>query len=266
MITQTASSRAANASKSPLKWPLVIAAIGCLFFAATSPARAQGSLAPVTVGGMSFAKDWIPQIYMKSKLQANLAFYAHKAVGRSEPHHEPVPTALRGRLTWLMPATEAFNTLPVDCDHAPEMIVTYDCFPKNSLTIAGFHPTKTHFVDRGQTFDWMYMVLDRQRRLVGVELMAISPRTLAPWVIGDPPAGGLVGKMGPYYDFINMRNNASTTQRVEYGIAPAGKGVTLIHTALFRGEVCLNNVHWYMAAPFARALLDIASYQHRAGR
>jgi len=218
-----------------------------------APKLPLGPLAPVNVYGMTFTNYWMPtHLDTKSALQAGLKFYAEAVVGTAEPRHEPAPTTLVGPLKWLMPYDEAVKTLPARIDRAPEEKMSFDCFPKDSLTIAGFQLRGTSFDDQGEAFEWMYLILDRQRRLVGVELVAMTPKKFKL----------LKTKKEPYYDFIKMKNNARAGQYVGYEIVPGGTGVSLIHTQLIVPPFkCLENVHWYLAAPFARTLLDIAEFQ-----
>jgi len=254
---------ATNASKSAIQRLSLIASLCCAVagpqvLQAEYPTPGLGPLAPVNVGGMTFANYWKPsRTGMKSLLQDALVMYASAAVGKAEPHHEPSPGSLCGPLTWLMPLDEAIKTLPANHDRVVEQPMMFDCFPQSSLIVAGVHVSGSSFVDRGQQFDWIYLVVDKQRRLVGVELVALSAKTIV-WRDGHPQ-----GTQDPYYDFINMKNNAQAGRHIPYEILPAGRGVTLIHTVL-PGRT-RQNVNWYLAAPFARVLLDLAQHQQAGG-
>jgi hypothetical protein len=75
------------------------------------------------------------------------------------------------------------------------------------------------------------------------------------------------GVREPYYNFLAISVNGSTINDVHYQIRDAGKGVTLIKTALFDKKRLRyrENVHWYLAAPFARTMLDIVEFHRRKG-
>lgn len=232
--------------------------LGWLSLASTH-ASAQLAPSPPVGGGMSFSPNWLPtHLETKSKLLDGLEFYASRAAGKGKQTKENYHRPLVGGFTWRMTLEEAIKTLPAKCDRAPEEKIKWDCFPQDSLSVFGFHTN--FFIDRGQEFDWLYLIVDRERRLVGVEFVATNPKKIM-WNTKLKTE-----RMEPYYDFIKMKNNASTTQHVDYQIIHPEKGAPLIHTALVKNAFpfkVLEDVHWYLAPPFARALLDVVEWQHK---
>ncbi len=250
-------------------------ALACLLMV---PAVVAVEPLPPVGGGMTFAEAWMPtHLETKSKLLDGLEFYAGQVAGNS-----PVAAknkkgeekgakkkgskkgkgmegkTLVGQFTWLMPLDDAIKTLPTGFDRATEEKINWDCFPRDSLLLEGFH--KDYFEDRGQLFDWLYLVVDRERRLVGVQFVATNPKKLE-WMRKRQ-----VEEREPYYDFIKMKNNASTTQHVSYQILHPEDSMPLIHLALVKNPPSLKvleDVHWYLAPPFARALLDVVAFQRR---
>ncbi len=246
---------------------VITAAVAAHAPAAEYPKPGIGLLAPVNVNGMTFANSWIPGATgMKSRMQDGLELYSKAVGGNPESSKGRKPGAgLWWSFKWLMSYDDIVKALPSPHDRAPEQQLMSDCLPQNSLTIAGFHIINM-LEDHGHKFDWIYFVLDKQRRLVGLELVATSPKDQPLILHKRMPPHLQAGRMEPYYDYINVKSNASTTQEVQYEIEAAEPGVRLIHTALFRGPKCLENVHWYLAAPFAHALLQITEARHREGR
>ncbi len=227
------------------------------------PAHGQKAALPRVGGGMSYADNWMPtHLETRSKLLDNLEFYARAAAGKADKERgAPVHKIIGGGFKWRMPVDEAIKLLPAGCDHAPEEKIDWDCFPKDSLKVLGFH--KDFFEDRGDRFDWLYLIIDRERRLVGVEFVATNPKAIS-WVPKKP-----VEKMEPYYDFIKMKNNASTTQHVDYQVVHGEKHAPLIHTALVKNAPpfkVLENVHWYLEPPVARTLVEVVEFQRRMAR
>jgi hypothetical protein len=231
--------------------------------ASTAPATAQqpqpapgnGGL----YGGMALAKDWITStLQVRRELIASTEFYCKAATGNAERLKEPVPDTLLGPIRWLMPAADAIKTLPARVIPLPERPVIAHIFPADSLTLLGFQ--YNDFLDRGQGFNQLFLLVDKQRRVVGVQLVDQTVNR----ILWEPQPDGV---REPYYNFLAISVNASTTNEVHYQIRNAGNGVTLIKTALFDRKRLRyrENVHWYLAAPFARAMLDIVEFHRKKG-
>jgi hypothetical protein len=209
---------------------------------------------------MALAPGWMPQkLDTRRELLESLEFYAQKAVGNAQPGKEMVPTTLVGPIRWLMPLEEAVKTLPERVARTAEQRITQTCFPQGSLTWVAYQ--YKNFADRNQAFNLMLLILDAKRRVVGVQLRDQA----ANGVLWEPP--GPDGSKEPYYNFVSLSHNGSSQNEVQYQVRSAGRGVTLIKTALYdHGKRrYLENVHWYLAAPFARSLLDIVEKNRQAG-
>jgi hypothetical protein len=64
----------------------------------------------------------------------------------------------------------------------------------------------------------------------------------------------------PYYDFVTLKRNASTTNMVSFQVIPVRPGVKLIKTVLHKRPYgkWTEDVHWYLPAPLAGRFIDIA--------
>lgn len=221
---------------------------------AQQPAGAAG-----LYGGMALSKGWITStLQVRRELISSVEFYCKAAVGRAERLKEPVPESLVGPVRWLMPLADAIKTLPPRVIALPERPVIAHIFPADSLTLAGFQ--YNNFSDRGQGFNQIFFLVDKLRRVVGVQLV---DQTVS-HILWEPRPDGV---REPYYNFLAISVNASTTNEVHYQIREAGRGVTLIKTALFDKKRLRyrENVHWYLATPFARAMLDIVEFHRKKG-
>ena len=211
-------------------------------------------------GGMSLAADWMPRkTETRKELLNSLEFYASAALEKTGGNGEVVPTTLLGPIRWLMPLEEAIATLPRGAARTAETRITSICFPQNSLSLVGFQTR--YFVDLNQRFNLLYFIVDTERRVVALELVSQAPKE----VLWAPP--GPDGDRNPYYDFVNLKANGRTGQKVDYQIRTSENGVCLIKTALydFKKLSYLENVHWYLPAPFARSLMEIVDYNRKAG-
>lgn len=234
---------------------------------------------------MALATDWIPQrTETKRELMESLAFYANEVVGDAAPGKETVPSQITQGITWLMPIDQAISKIPGRVNKIGERRVEFTCFPANSLTMISFQCNS--FVDQNQTFNLLHFMVDAKRQVVGLEFVEQSPGKK--YAHYEPH-----GKLEPYYNFFTLTNNASTLKEVVYEIVDLGRpGVKLIKT-VFRdppngipngtgGAIGMQPpgmrpgmypagapdfdrpgkvyeiVHWYLAAPFARCLLQIA--------
>ncbi len=193
--------------------------------------------------------------------------------GNAPKGQEPIPGTIVGAIRWRMPIDEAIRTLPKGFNKLSERPMVHSCLPNGSLINCGFQFRS--FQDRGQSFYEMFMLIDKQRRVVSVMF-----RDNGKDIQWFPKPDGI---REPHYNmFSELTYNGSTTQEVPYQILGAGSGVTCIKTALRKKITALpnlpnmpqmampagrtlENVHWYIPAPFARSILDIVDIYRKAG-
>lgn len=248
--------------------------------APSPPAAAQGG-GNGNYGGMALAANWMPQrTETKRELLEGIVFYCKQALGDTSAGQGKAPFELSRGIPWLMPFDQAVAKLPGRVNKVGERPVNNNCFPANSLTIASFQFKS--FQDRGKPFNLMHLLLDLRRQVVGVEFVQQTPgRTTYE----------IQGKLEPYYNFFTLTNNASTGKEVVYAILSSGSTGGMCIQTVFRDRA--NNipnglpqvpgmppgmpmvnpttpgpsaipvkayeiVHWYLAPPFARCLLQIA--------
>ncbi|MBK8038446.1 MAG: DUF1080 domain-containing protein [Verrucomicrobiaceae bacterium] len=238
------------------------------------PAAVPAPSAPTTYGGMEFSPNWLPQtLSARRELLESYDFYCKAVVGNAPKGQEPVPDTIVGAIRWRMPIDEAIRTLPKGFNKLSERPMVHSCLPNNSLINCGFQYRS--FQDRGQSFYEMFMLIDKQRRVVSVMF-----RDNGKDIQWFPKPDGI---REPYYNmFSELTYNGSTTQEVPYQILGAGNGVTCIKTALRKKIITLpnmpnmpqmapsgggtkENVHWYLPAPFARSILDIVEVYRARG-
>lgn len=259
-----------------------------------SPRPAPPSRAPAqeggngNYGGMALAPDWMPQrTETKRELLRSLAFYAKAVLEDAPPGKETVPGRLSDGFSWLMPVDQAIAALPRGAFKLGERKVEYTCFPANSLTLVSYGCN--NFVDQGKTFNVLHLLLDAKRRVVSVEFVEQTPKK---GLVYEEE-----GVMEPYYNFLTLTNNASTKKEVIYALKKTSPGVMMVQTvfrdkgyggggalmpgmpqlpgmpggpgmrpdvarmpqnpSMFPGKV-YEYVHWYLPAPLARCLLQIA--------
>ena len=232
---------------------------------------------------MALATNWMPQsIETKRELLEGIVFYCKQVLGDTPAGQEKAPSQLSTGITWLMPFDQALAKLPGRVIKMGERPVNNNCFPANSLTISSFQFKS--FQDQGKPFNLLHLLLDLKRQVVGVEFVQQTPGK-ASYVIE--------GKLEPYYNFFTLTNNASIGKEVVYAILSSGNSSAKCIQTVFRN---LDNnianglpqipgganglrpgmvnpiapgaslipvkvyeiVHWYLAEPFARCLLDIA--------
>jgi hypothetical protein len=236
-------------------------------------------------GGMALAANWMPQrTETKRELLEGIVFYCKQVLGDTPAGQEKSPSQLSPGITWLMPFDQALAKLPGRVIKMGERPVNNNCFPANSLTISSFQFKS--FQDQGKLFNLIHLLLDLKRQVVGVEFVQQTPgRT----------EYEIQGKLEPYYNFFNLTHNAITCKEVVYAVLNGGSsGVKCLQT-VFRdyandignglpqlpgipgagrpGFPMVNPitpgaspqlvkvykiVHWYLAEPFARCLLEIA--------
>ena len=215
-------------------------------------------------GGMVLGTDWQPRSTdVKVKELEELEFFAKMAVGNAAPGKEPVPQMIVPPFKWLMPLQQAEALLPRGVAAVPVKPFQNDGFPQGSLTIKCFQ--FRYFSDLDESFNLIYFITDRKLQLVGVQfksqakplhilrdfsietLRGMHPPFGPP---GAPPPWD--GNIGPYNDFINEGRPGAFYQVRQSN----DKSMTLIK---------LGNTHLYLAAPFARCLLDIADKHRKSG-
>jgi hypothetical protein len=239
--------------------------------------KAKASAAPsasTTYGGMEFSPNWLPQtLTARRELLETFDFYCKAAVGNAPKGQEPIPGTIVGAIRWLMPIDEAIQTLPKGYNKLSERTMVHSCLPNNSLILCGFQFKS--FIDREQPFNQMFMLIDKQRRVVSVQFVDQNGKNIQWFRKPD-------GIREPYYNMLSLTFNGSSSKEVPYQILGAGSGVTCIKTA-FRDKVTpmpnlpnmpqmaipagrtMENVHWYIPAPFARSILDIVDIYRKAG-
>ncbi|WP_395736913.1 hypothetical protein [Prosthecobacter sp.] len=245
--------------------------------------QGQAGAAPSDLpGGMVFSPRWLPQtLTAKRELLESLEFYCKASVGDAPKGQEPIPSSIVGGITWRMPVDEAVKTLPPDFKKISERPMVHPCFPNDSLVLCGFQSRK--FVDHGQPFNVMFMLVDKERKVVSVQFVDQNGKN-ARWL---PVPDGI---REPYYNLVSLAHNGSTTKEVPYQILKGGTGAVCIKTtfqdktgpmprvpvqvpgmppanmpAMVAGVNVEENVHWYLPAPFARSILDIVDVYRKAG-
>ena len=214
--------------------------------------KAPGKLETIDYRGMTLAADWMPRLGERSDLLLSLEFYAKFAIQGGPPEKDAVPTELANSLKWLMSMDEAIKAMPSGANRIPERKIAGFCWPENSLTVAGFQIKGLN--DRGQLFTQIFLIGDKARKLVGVQMVLENA------TITVPAGRELVdhGIRNPYFDFINL--TASARGGVDYKVFrdPLLPGLAVIETQYHDG------VRLYLTAPMARALLEIVQKNREA--
>jgi len=243
---------------------------------------------------MALANDWMPRrISTAQEMLRSLAFFSLAAINGAQPGHELVPSEIVGGITWLMPLDQAEKKLTGVQYKLREYRLQNPCFPQNSIFVKSFAGSFTDPNSR-EFFKEARLICDAKMRVISVELTCNHPKMGAwlweepqkqwwasePWMKlpgdvdrKDLPAltgasqnksYGADGRREPYYDFVELKNNATTQYQVWYQVHRVPSGTTCIHTMLvepiapFYLAKVIENVRWYVPAPFARKLLDIA--------
>jgi hypothetical protein len=246
--------------------------------------RPAGPSAEMLPGGMVFSQNWLPQtLTAKRELLESLDLYCKAAVGNAPKGQEPIPATIVGGIHWRMPLDEALQTLPPGFNKLNERPMVHPCLPNDSLILCGFQFKS--FEDRGQPFNQMFLLVDKERKVVSVQFVDQTGKG-AKWL---PAPDGI---REPYYNLISLTHNGSSGKEVPYQILSGGSGVVCIKTAfqdrtgmtrnipklppnipnmptnmpsMSSGGRIYENVHWYIPAPFARAILDIVDVYRRSG-
>lgn len=207
--------------------------------------------AGITFAGMVLDPSWLPdrlgvdQFFMES-----LRYYSQRVVEGRKRGEENAPDIIYGNIRWLMPMDQAIASLG-RVSKMTETKITNQAYPQNSLIIQG---VQGRFQDGNSTFNLCYLIADKHRQVVSVELVAQTPRGEG-WDVRVP-----VEEREPYYDFVNLKRNASTGNMVSFQVIPVRPGVKLIKTVLHKRPFgkWTEDVHWYLPAPLAGRFIDIA--------
>jgi len=221
---------------------------------ARSLARTVATTVPtagITFAGMTLDTSWLPdrlgvdQLFMES-----LRYYSQRVVEGEKRGEEKAPDIIYGNIRWLMPMDEAIASLG-RVSKMTETKITNQAYPQNSLIVQGL---QGRFQDGNSTFNLCFLIADKKRQVVSVELVAQTPRGEG-WDNRVP-----VEEREPYYDFVTLKRNASTTNMVSFQVIPVRPGVKLIKTVLHKRPYgkWTEDVHWYLPAPLAGRFIDIA--------
>jgi hypothetical protein len=207
--------------------------------------------AGINFSGMVLDPSWLPdrlgvdQLFMES-----LRYYSQRVVGDQKRGEEKAPDIIYGNIRWLMPMDQAIASLG-RVSKMTETKITNQAYPHNSLIIQGL---QGRFQDGNSSFNLCFLIADKNRQVVSVELVAQTPRGEG-WDNRVP-----VEAREPYHDFVNLKRNASTGNMVSFQVIPVRPGVKLIKTVLHKRPFgkWSEDVHWYLPAPLAGRFLDIA--------
>ena len=208
--------------------------------------------ASITFAGMVLDPSWLPdrlgvdQLFMES-----LRYYSQRVVEGRKRGVEKAPDIIYGNVRWLMPVDQAIANLG-RVSKMTETKITNQAYPQNSLIIQGL---QGRFQDGNSTFNLCFLIADKNRQVVSVQLVAQTPRGEG-WDVRVP-----VETREPYYNFVNQARNASTGNMVSFQVIPVRPGVKLIKTVLHKKPPIYKwteDVHWYLPAPLAARFIDIA--------
>jgi len=218
--------------------------------------KADGQDAPGTeYMGMKLHPEWFPKRETKTgELTKDLARISREAVQGREKDHDIMPGKILWDLKWLMPVDDAAKALPgmERSQMSGAAVIITPNWPQRSLFARSYYGK---FVEphTQELFKEAVLISDIKQQLVAVELICNRP----PEVKWEPKFNG---SKEPYYDFVGMKQNASTRNIVYYQLVKYG-GITCMHTLLFEGRwpigKSLENVRWYVAPPLARKILEI---------
>jgi hypothetical protein len=250
--------------------------------------KTQGTESPAapsasrTYGGMEFSPNWLPQaLTAKRELLESLDFYCKAVVGTAPKGQEPIPTTIVGNIRWRMPIDEVVaQILPQRVTKLNERPMVHPCLPNDSLILCGFQFKS--FVDHGQPFNELFLLVDKERKVVSVQFVDQNGRG-ARWL---PEPDGI---REPYFNMVSLTHNGSTGKEVPYQILRGGSTAVCIKTAfqektgrmpklptnipnmpaimpgMAYSSRIYENIHWYIPAPFARSILDIVDVYRKAG-
>lgn len=209
---------------------------------------------PTVFQGMTLAPSWLPnRVGADQKFVEGLDFYCSQVVDRAQRAEAPAPEFIFGQIRWLMPLDEAVQKLG-RVSKTVETRIVNQAFPKDSLTFQGF---QGQFEDGGGRYNLVFLIADTKRQVVSVQLVAQTPKVIN-WDARFPPK-----QQEPYYDFINEKRNGGSGNKVFCQVVPINPGVKLVKTVLAKYHPTgkwLEDVHWYVPAPFAARFLDIVEH------
>ena len=225
------------------------------------PAKPQPT-GPHIFAGMELSEKWLPdRPDTRKNYLSSLAFYAKWVVGHEPRGQEKAPDTIWGPIKWLMPLDEAVKIIPRSGLAGTVKPFVNDSFPRDSLSFQGL---SGKFIDGNLTFNWIYLICDRKKQVVSVQFQEQTPnryRYIKP--VPDVSLGlPQEGFLDPYYDFINVK--ASARGGVFFAVYPntPREHVTMIKTCLGDPRpiwaVPKEDDHWYLTAPLAGRILDIA--------
>ena len=220
-------------------------------------AAAEQALLDAEYMGMKLSPEWMPKRETKTlEMTRDLIRFCNAALEGREKDKDIMPGTIAGPLTWLMPVEEAEKKLT---GLRPQMgaatLIATPNWPQRSLFV------RSYFGDiadphTGEPFKEVRLISDMKRQLVSVQFLYNHP-PVEKW---EPMPDG---RKEPYYDWVNMKQNGSTRNQVWHQIVCyKNTGVTCIHTLLIEGRwpigKRLENIRWYLPAPLARKILEIA--------
>lgn len=223
------------------------------------PSVAAPGLPPVQ-GGMVFAPNWLPEtLTARRELLESLEFYCKEATQTAKGTERKTPKFIVGEIAWRMSYDDAVKTLPQGCNKMTERTLVHTCLPNHSLTVCGFQ--FKHFTDRDQPFNQLFLLLDKERKVVSVEFV----NQLGNDTRWFPKPDGV---REPYFNLVSLTFNGSTTKEVEYQLLGGPRRAMCVKTVLRdrppEGKI-YENVHWYLPAPLAQSILDIVQVYRKAG-
>lgn len=247
--------------------------------ASTAPAAPATSVVKAAPGidfqGMILDPAWLPErLGVDQKFTADLRYYSERVLAGEPQGGATKPTVIQGKLLWLMPISQAIESFG-NVTKKPVVKITNQSFPHHSLTV---HGLQGRFEDLGYPFNLVHLIADANGQLISVQYAAQAPKKMT-WIAGTP-----VEEKLPYYDFINVKKNGSTTNAVSFQMISSSPGTKLIKMVLHkRGQMqmpvitqgppfpqpvvdqtllygkWLEDSQWYLPCPLAARFIDIAN-------
>jgi len=270
---------------------LIIVAFAAI---ANSAIAQQPNAAPADDKAIALAPDWMPKKSLTAQEQLRaLDFYSRPVANGPQPGkiiwNLQWLMPLREAET-MLPGMERPQM-------GSPTYVKDPSFPQRSIFVKTYSGNFKADPPTAEVFTEAHLICDANLRLISVELTCNHPKIVS-WAAADHPknkkgggkdAPGPDGNREPYYDFVTLKANASSGQAVFYQIRPGHPGVICVHTELVGkpqpdhmhkpghkpgqpshvkgpppGPVAahtgpvIENVRWYLTAPLARKLIEIA--------